>query len=164
MRNTESGEAMFERFARSARAAVEDARHEAERRGDRRIGTELLLLALLRDDALAEIVGVDLATARATADRLDRIALSAIGFDLGDFEPSGSAPLGRHVALMTAGAKSVIQRSLAMAAFERSRTITSRHLVLALLDRKEPDPAAALFAALPVDPATVRERLSTQGA
>ena len=38
---------MFERFARAARTAVEDARYEAERRGDRRIGSDHLLLALL---------------------------------------------------------------------------------------------------------------------
>ena len=54
---------MFERFSRSARAAVEDAVYEAGRRGDRRIGTEHLLLALLADDELAKIVGVDASAA-----------------------------------------------------------------------------------------------------
>ena len=49
---------MFERFGGAARTAVEDARYEAERRGDRRIGSDHLLLALLRDDELAQLVGV----------------------------------------------------------------------------------------------------------
>ena len=63
---------MFERFARAARIAVEDARYEAERRGDRRIGSDHLLLALLQDDELAQLVGVDAAAAHDAADQLDR--------------------------------------------------------------------------------------------
>jgi hypothetical protein len=39
----------------TARAAVEVARLEAERRGDRRIGSEHLLIALLQDDGLDAI-------------------------------------------------------------------------------------------------------------
>ncbi|WP_448808571.1 Clp protease N-terminal domain-containing protein [Agromyces bauzanensis] len=151
---------MFERFARSARAAVEDARYEAQRRGDRRVGTEHLLFALLQDDALAEIVGVDAAAAQRAADQLDRAALAAIGLNLGDVQPIGSATLGRHVPLMTSGAKTVLRQTLANASAEKARAITSRHLMLALLDRREPDPAAVLFAALRVDQAVLRERLA----
>jgi hypothetical protein len=76
---------MFERFARAARTAVEDARYEAERRGDRRIGSDHLLLALLQDDELAQLVGVDAAAAHDAADQLDRTALAAIGLTLGEF-------------------------------------------------------------------------------
>lgn len=152
---------MFERFALEARAAVEDARDEAIRRGDRRIGTEHLLLALLQDEALAQLVGVDAAAAREASDRLDREALAAIGFARDGFVPGGLAEPGRHVALMTSGAKDAIRQALVSAATERARTITSRHLLLALLDRREPDPAAALFAALPVDRARLRTRLTT---
>jgi ATP-dependent Clp protease ATP-binding subunit ClpA len=150
---------MFERFARAARTAVEDARFEAERRGDRRIGSDHLLLALLRDDDLAELVGVNAAAARDVVDELDRAALAAIGVELGELESAGHAPLGRHVALMTPGAKAVIQRSLANAAAQKARAITSHHVLLALLDGRQPDPAATLLAALPIDQSALRERL-----
>ena len=63
--------------------------------------------------------------------------------------------------MLTPGAKAVIQQTLANAVAEKARRMTSRHILLALLDRSEPDPAAALFAALGVDQRTVRERLST---
>jgi ATP-dependent Clp protease ATP-binding subunit ClpA len=151
---------MFERFARSARTAVEDARYEAERRGDRRIGSDHLLLALLQDDELAQLVGVDGAAAHTAADQLDRAALAAIGITLDEFQPTGRAALGRHVPLMTSGAKAVIQQSLSNAAAEKARTITSRHMLLALLDRHEPDPAATLLAALAIDQPALRERLA----
>ena len=68
---------MFERFARAARTAVEDARYEAERRGDRRIGSDHLLLALLQDDEIARLVGADAGAAHDAADQLDRTALAA---------------------------------------------------------------------------------------
>jgi ATP-dependent Clp protease ATP-binding subunit ClpA len=151
---------MFERFAGAARTAVEDARYEAGRRGDRRIGSDHLLLALLQDDELARLVGVDAAAAHAAADQLDRTALAAIGLTLGEFQPTGRAVLGRRVPLMTTGGKAVIQQALAKAAAEKARTITSRHLLLALLDRREPDPAAILLAALRIDQPALRARLA----
>ncbi|GGF39766.1 Clp protease N-terminal domain-containing protein [Subtercola lobariae] len=151
---------MFEKFAHSARVAVEDARFEAERRGDRRIGTDHLLIALLEDDEVAQIVGVDAREAHETVDLLDRNALAAIGVDLGEFRSTSRTSLSRRSPLMTSGAKTVIQQSLANAAAAHARTITSQHILLALLDRHEPDPAAALLAALPVDQSALRERLS----
>ena len=52
---------------------------EARRRGDRKVGTEHLLLGLLHEDAMVRVLGFDLAAARAALDGLDRDALSAIG-------------------------------------------------------------------------------------
>lgn len=153
---------MFERLARSARTAVENARDEAERRGDRRIGTDHLLVALLHDDELAQIVGVDAGAAQEAADGLDRSALHAIGLTLGDVRPRGSAALGRHVPL-TSGAKTVLAGALAHTTAERARAITPRHLLLALCERHLPDPAVSLLDALAVDRAGVRERLATAG-
>lgn len=150
---------MFEKFARSARAAVEDAKYEVGRRGDRRIGTEHLLIALLQDDVLAGAVGADSERARETMDALDHAALAAVGVELGAYRPRIQVALGRLVPL-TAGAKSIIRGALANAAREKSRTITSRHVMLALLDRNEPDPAAALLAALDVDQVALRDRLA----
>ena len=152
---------MFERFARSARSAVEHARGEAERRGDRRIGTEHLLLALLQDQAIERLVGVDGVAAHEAADRLDRDALTAIGFDVGDLQSAGDPPLGRHVLRMTSGAKTVLQQSLAHTAAEKARAITARHILLALLDQQQPDPAATLLAALPIDQESLRKRLAS---
>ena len=93
------------------------------------------------------------------ADQLDRTALAAIGLTLGESQPARTA-LGRHAPLMTAGGKTVIQQALAKAAAEKARTITSRHLLLALLDRHEPDPAATLLAALSIDQPALRSRLA----
>jgi ATP-dependent Clp protease ATP-binding subunit ClpA len=155
----ESRDKMFERFAASARTVVEDAKYEASRRGDRRIGTEHLLLALLHDRDLAGVLGVDAGTARSVADDLDRDALSAIGLHLGAYRPAGRASLGRPVPL-SAGAKTVIRGALGNATAERARAITPRHLMLALLDRPEPDPTVSLFAALSVDRQRVRDSLA----
>jgi ATP-dependent Clp protease ATP-binding subunit ClpA len=150
---------MFERFARAARAAVEDAKYEAGRRGDRSIGSEHLLLAVLQDDKLAQLAGTDAPTARLAADRLDRTALEAIGLCLG--EQLGGVPTPRKPASrLTPGAKAVIERSLVNAAKEKARVITTRHMLLALLDRPMPDPAAALLTELHINQSALRERLT----
>jgi ATP-dependent Clp protease ATP-binding subunit ClpA len=155
---------VFERFTRAARAAVEGARHEAQRRGDRRIGTDHLLVSLLgNDDAIAQVVGINAPAARQAADDLDRQALAAIGITLAGWQPDRDAVPGRHALFMTAGAKAVIRRTLAVAVAEKARAIGSRHLLLALLDQREPDPAATLLAALALDRAAVRVRLAALG-
>jgi ATP-dependent Clp protease ATP-binding subunit ClpA len=151
---------MFERLARTARTAVEGARHEAERRGDRRVGTDHLLIALLKDTEVAQVTGVDARAARQTAERLDREALAAIGITLAEWQPDHGAAPGRRVRFMTAGARTVIGHALAVAAAEKAPAITPRHLLLALLDQHEPDPAIALLAALPLDQTALRLRLA----
>ena len=57
------------------------AREEARRRGDRRVGTEHLVLGLLREPDVAHLLGCDLGTAREALDAMDRDALVAIGID-----------------------------------------------------------------------------------
>lgn len=151
---------MFERFASTARAAVEDARYEAARRGDRRLGSEHLCIALLADDTIADAAGADAAMARASMDRLDREALAAVGLHLDGFAPANQGGIGKRAMPLTVGAKSVLQQSLVRAAQERSRVITARHLMLAVLDRDAPDPAAALIADLEIDRTATRERLA----
>ncbi|ORI14574.1 hypothetical protein BJD99_05445 [Rhodococcus sp. 1163] len=56
----------------------------------------------------------------------------------------------------------MIAQSLSNAAAEKARRIAARHLLLALLDRNDPDPLAAPFATLAVDLIVVSERLSTR--
>jgi len=153
---------MFERFAQAARVAVDDARYEAARRGDRRIGTEHLLISLLEDEGNASALGVDAAAAREAADRLDRAALAAVGVDIGELMPSGRRPIGRHMPF-TAGAKSFMSDTLTQAATDKARSITPRHMMLAILERHEPDPAAALLGALAVDVPSARDRLAGAG-
>jgi ATP-dependent Clp protease ATP-binding subunit ClpA len=151
---------VFERFAREARAAVHVAQQEAGRRGDRRIGTDHLLLALLRDAQVAQWVGVGAEAASDAAEQLDREALAAIGLRVGPAEPTVHTAPGRHVAHLTSGGRTVVQRALATATAEKARSIAPRHILLALLERHEPDPAATLLAALSVDQAVLRMRLT----
>lgn len=150
---------MFERFAQSARAAVEDASFEAGRRGDRRIGTEHLLIAVLQDEALARLVRIDAATARDAAAELDRAALAAVGLDLGMLQPTDGTAVGRRISL-TPGAKAALKQTLANATGEKAGRLTSRHMLLALLDRSGPDPAAELLATLAVDCGEARRRVA----
>ncbi|MFD5601285.1 Clp protease N-terminal domain-containing protein [Leucobacter sp. NPDC058333] len=149
---------MFEKFARSARTAVVDARSEAALRGDRRVGAEHLLLALLREPPLAQAFGADADQARAAADALDRAALAAVGIDLGAAPLGAPATLGKHVPF-TSAAKGVLRDALKIASSERARSITAGHLGRALLERPDPDPAAALISALSIDRAAASQRL-----
>jgi ATP-dependent Clp protease ATP-binding subunit ClpA len=153
---------MFERLEKDARRAVLlAAKEEAQRRGDRRIGTDHLLLGLLHDpDSVpARTLGVDLESARATAAALDRAALAAIGIDPGEPGPSSPVHTRRHAPL-TSGARAVLELSLDEARRSRRRRIQAGHLLLALLSRQRPDPAAELLQALGVDPAATRHRLT----
>ena len=60
---------------------------EARRRGDRRTGTDHVLLALLEDPSTEAVLGVTLQQARQAHESLDQEALSALGLG-----PSTDAP------------------------------------------------------------------------
>ena len=148
---------MFDRLTPAARAVVAAGDNEAALRGDRRVGTDHLLLGLLHDPATAELVGVDLQTARSELRSLDSEALAAIGLTSPDL--GGAVRISRPSARQpTSGFRAVLPLAYTMAAAERSRRVTPRHLLLALLTRDEPDPAAALLAALGIRPGDVRAR------
>ena len=147
-------------FAEVVNAALDEARL----RGDRRMGTEHLLLGLLRAPTSepARALGVDVLTARAGLDELELAALRSIGID-GDLV-RGLAELPRRhppltVAALTSGARTVVRLAVD-ATTARTRPDAPRHLLLALLDRDRPDPVAALFAQLGIDRAAVRARLT----
>ena len=147
---------MLDRLSPAARAAVAAGDDEAALRGDRRVGTDHLLLGLLHDPATAELVGIDLQTARSELRSLDRAALAAIGLTSPDL--GAAVPISRRSARQpTSGFRAVLPLAYTLAATEKSR-VTPRHLLLALLTRDEPDPAAALLAALGVRPGDVRAR------
>jgi len=150
---------MFERFAVGARAAVTASAEEARRRGDRRIGTDHLLMGLLHDADTADVLGVTVEAAREKSAAMDRDALAAIGIDLGGYSPSPKIKVGIRTPF-TSGSRAVMERTLRLTTAEKSRRIAPKHLMLALLERQQPDPAATLLAELGVDRAEVTRRLS----
>ena len=151
---------MFERFAQDARTAVVHAVEEAQGRGDRRIGTDHLLLGLLHDPSIAEMLGASLEAARDSSDTLDSTALRAIGVDLRGGQ-AGWAPTGRtkHTPF-NSGAKDLMRDALGRAVSEHSRSLEARHLLGAVLDLHAPDPAAVLLAELKIDLPAVRSALA----
>ncbi len=149
---------MFEQFAASARAAVASAVDEATLRGDRRIGTEHLLLGVLHDAGPARAMGTGPEAARAALDALDRAALALVGIDVEGVERP-RVPASRKRTPLTSGARAVVTRALGETKKAGSRRIAPEHLLLALLDCEEPDPAADLMTQLGVDRAAVRDRV-----
>jgi ATP-dependent Clp protease ATP-binding subunit ClpA len=139
-------------------ATYYDARDEAVRRGDRTIGTEHLVLALLADPAspAAKALGCDLDSARRALDALDHEALAAIGIQPG----ITSRPVAVHGTgrlRLTPAAKTVIT---GIRDARKSRGAGLGTVLSALLDLPCPDPAAELLAALGVDAQAARERFA----
>ena len=152
-------------------STVFDAGQEARRRGDRKIGTEHLALALLMEPDLASAVGCDLGRARGTLEALDREALSAIGVDAAlDAPPLPTLPRSARPSRptirtllsgprLTPAAKTVLRDS--SRGMRRGGPHPGPQRVLAaLLELEPPDPAAGLFAALGVDRAGLQQRLA----
>ena len=153
---------VLERFDEDARRRVLTvAVEEARRRGDQRVGTEHLLLALLdRPGSLgARTLGVSMESARTALDDLDRQALASVGVDVANLPPSAGAR-GRRRPPLTSAARAALKRALLEARGSKSRRVQARHLLLGVLACERPDPAAELLAAVGVDPAEARRRLA----
>jgi len=153
---------MPKRLSVDARKLVlTSATQEASRRGDRRLGTDHLLLGLLNDEdsPAAHALGVSLADARSASDALDRAALAAVGVQVNALGEGPPAPFGRRFPPLTSGARAVFKCAIDEARPFKSGRLDTSHFLLALLSRQRPDPAAELLAALGVDPAAVRKRL-----
>jgi ATP-dependent Clp protease ATP-binding subunit ClpA len=154
---------MVKRLSHDARRVVLGAAaEEAGRRGDRRLGTDHLLLGILHDPGSvpAQALGIDLQSARAAEDALDRVALAAVGIDVGGLGPIREVGRSRRLPPLTSGARAVFKRATEGARPRKSGRIETRHFLLALLERKRPDPAAELLHELGVDPVAVRGRLA----
>ncbi|MGV9304338.1 MULTISPECIES: Clp protease N-terminal domain-containing protein [Streptosporangiaceae] len=151
---------MFERFTAGAQAAVvAHAPAEARRRGDRRIGTEHLLLGVLHEAEAAQALGADVESARSALAVLDDAALAAIGVDARGVERAMiSAPSKRMP--FTSGAKAALSRALVVARRSRARRVTAVHLLVGLLDGDRTDPASDVLTELGVDRVTARARLA----
>ena len=145
------------------------AREEARRRGDRKVGTEHLILGLTCEPVLARALGCDLQTARDALQALDRGALAAVVGVALDAPPVPShapadlppRPTLRTVLLhrlpLTPAAKQALRAS--GRDIRRGRHIESRDVLLTLLELQRPDPAAELLCALGVDRDAVRKSL-----
>jgi len=146
------------------------AREEARRRGDRRVGTEHLVLGVLCEPLLAAAVGDDWQHAREALDALDRDALRGVGVsDALDAPPipvrAGGprrtrptlAMLPRDRVPLTPAAKATLRTC---AKRGRGRGFDKRAVLLALLELQPPDPGAELLDALHVDRAAIRARLA----
>jgi hypothetical protein len=139
-------------------ATYYDARDEAVRRGDRTIGTEHLVLALLADPAspAARALGCDLDSARRALDALDREALAAVGIEPG-ITAGPVAPRATGRLRLTPAAKAVLT---GIRDARKSRGAGLGIVLSALLGLPRPDPAAELLAALGVDAQAARERFT----
>ena len=145
------------------------ASEEARRRGDRRTGTEHILLAVLEDPSVAALLGVTLEHARQALDSLDHDALGALGLASGADAPPlatravPARPRFRDVARsdrlrMTPAAKGVLER--ASKPNRRRLEITAPQVLAQLLALQPPDPAAVLLSALGVNITEVRRRVA----
>jgi ATP-dependent Clp protease ATP-binding subunit ClpA len=134
-----------------------DANAEALRRGDRKVSTEHVLLALLRhpDSITAQALGVSLDAAREALESLDQDALAAVGINV---MPAGPVFPGRERDRLplTPTAKAVFTSLGKQTGRER---IGIHHVLLGLLSHKRPDPAAVLLDTLGVDRTAVHARL-----
>ncbi len=144
------------------------ASEEARRRGDRRTGTEHVLLALWDDPSIEVVLGVTLQQARQALDSLDQEALGALGLGSGLNAPElpmravPKKPRFRDVARkdrlrMTPAAKKVLEE-----ASKRNRRrgwVTGQQVLAQILTLQPPDPAAVLLGALGVNASEVRPRL-----
>ena len=144
------------------------ASEEARRRGDRRTGTDHILLALFEDPSIEVVLGVSLQQARQALDSLDREALGALGMGSGFGAPPlpmravPKKPRLRDVAQrdrfrMTPAAKRVLEE--AARPNRRGLQVTAQQVLARILTLQPPDPAAVLLGALGVNMPAVRHRL-----
>ncbi|MET8144370.1 Clp protease N-terminal domain-containing protein [Sphaerisporangium sp. NPDC005288] len=151
--------------ARSAfAAAVKAAAEEARQRGDRRVGTEHLLLGLLGTPgcAGARALGVDLATARAAVAELDAAALRAIGLDVGQTpqtRPRRHPPV--PATALSTSARAAVHQAIKATTRKNRNTEGPDQLLLALLGQQRPDPVAELLDHLGVNRTVIREQLTS---
>jgi ATP-dependent Clp protease ATP-binding subunit ClpA len=144
------------------------ASEEARRRGDRRTGTDHVLLALLEDPSIEAVLGVTLQQARQAHESLDQEALSALGLGSGTDAPPlpmqavPKKPTIRDIAKkdrlrLTPAAKKVLED--ASKPNRRRLYVTGQQVLAQILALQPPDPAAVLLDALGVNAAEVRLRL-----
>jgi ATP-dependent Clp protease ATP-binding subunit ClpA len=151
-------------------AVYMQASEEARRRGDRRTGTDHLLLALLEDPSVEAVLGATQQQARDALESLDRQALEALGLVTGTEAPSPSLsmravpkrPRIRDVMKkdrlrMTPAAKNVLETAVKPNRLKSQ--VTAQQVLAQILALQPPDPAAVLLGALGVKASDVLRRL-----
>ena len=144
------------------------AGEEARRRGDRRYGTDHLLLALFEDPSIEVVLGVNLQQARQALESLDHQALGALGLgprtDAPPLpmravpkKPSIRAVMKKDRLRITPAAKRVLEE--AVKPNRRKTQVTAQQVLAQILTLQPPDPAAVLLGALGVNTPEVRRRL-----
>jgi ATP-dependent Clp protease ATP-binding subunit ClpA len=121
------------------------AAEEARRRGDSRIETEHLLLAILHDeDSVApRVLGTDLRQARAALQQLDAEALHAVGVEIDTLPPPVPRLSSRRPPL-SSGARAALHRAVLRVRERDGRAAGTADLVFGLLTSRRPDAAAQL--------------------
>ena len=144
------------------------ASEEARRRGDRRYGTDHILLALLENPSIEAVLGVSLEQARQALESLDHEALGALGLGSATDAPElpmrsvPKKPRIRDVTRkdrlrITPAAKKVLEE--AVKPNRRKTYVTAQQMLAQILTLQPPDPAAVLLGALGVNASEVRRRL-----
>ncbi|HEX4216791.1 MAG TPA: Clp protease N-terminal domain-containing protein [Acidimicrobiales bacterium] len=144
------------------------ANEEARRRGDRRTGTDHVLLGLFEDPSIEVVLGVSLQQARQALDSLDQEALGALGMGPGadapplpmravPKKPTFKAVMKKDRLRMTPAAKKVLEA--AVKPNRRKTQVTAQQVLAQILTLQPPDPAAVLLAALGVNTSEVWRRL-----
>ena len=144
------------------------ASEEARRRGDRRTGTDHLLLAVLEDPSIEAVLGVSLQQARQALESLDQEALGALGMASATVapplprravpkKPTIRAVMNKDRLRMTPAAKKVLEE--AVKPMRRKTQVTAQQVLAQILPLQPHDPAAVLLGALGVNTSEVRRRL-----
>ena len=144
------------------------AGEEARRRGDRRIGTDHLLLALFVDPLIEIVLVVSLEQACQALASLDHDALGTLGLKSGADAPPlpmravPKKPRIRDVAQkdrlrLTPAAKKVLEQ--ASKPNRRRLKVTAQQVLAQILTLQLPDPAATLLGALGMNSSEVLRRL-----
>src|SRR6202044_2816022 len=136
------------------------AGEEARRRGDRRTGTDHLLLALFEDPSIEAVLGVSLQQARQALGPVHHEDLGALGLG-----PATGAPrppvravpkkptlldiMQKDRLRMTPAAKKVLEE--ASKPNRRRLYVTAQQVLAQILTFQPPDPAAVLLGALGVN-------------
>ena len=147
------------------------ASEEARRRGDRRTGTDHILLALFEDPSIEAVLGVSRQQARQALESLDREALAALGLGSDADAPAlamravPKKPRIRDVAKkdrfrMTPAAKKVLEEAYKPKG-HRKLQVTGPEVLAQILALQPPDPAAVLLGALGVNTSEVLHELAS---
>jgi hypothetical protein len=146
------------------------ASEEARRRGDRRTGTDHLLLGLLEDPSIEVVLGVNPQQGRQALVSLDQEALGVLGIASGTDAPPlpvRAVPMKPRIRdvmkkdrlRMTPAAKKVLEG--AVKPNRRKLQVTAQQVLAQILTLQPPDPAAALLDALGVNTSEVLRRVET---